>query len=195
MKKILMTVALMVVAVAASAQIYVGGSLGLSSTKAGYLDGTEEPDAYTQFHINPEVGYNLSDDLSVGIGLGYAYGKQGDRKTTSFEIAPYARWTFVRWSKVSLFLEGGLSYSFDKEKVEEEHGNVTVSEETKTGSFKIGVRPGLRVDLTDHIALMTRVGWLGYECIIPDGDDMNNGSRVGFDVSGENLTFGFLYTF
>ena len=30
---------------------------------------------------------------------------------------------------------------------------------------------------------------------MPDGDDMNNGSRFGLDVNGENLTFGLLYSF
>ena len=185
----------MVAAVAASAQVYIGGSLGVSSTKAPYRDGGVESDAVTKFHLNPEVGYNLDDKWAVGIGLGFDYGKQGDVKNTSFEIAPYARWTFARWNKVSLFLEGGLSYSFDKVKKEYEDDGETISKEEKKSYFKIGVKPGLRVDLTDHFALMTRLGWLGYTCTMPDGDDMNNGSSFGFDVSGENISFGVLYNF
>lgn len=188
-------VAFMVATVAASAQVYIGGGIGFSSEKEGYANGDEEPDAATKFHFNPEIGYNLSDKLAVGIGIGVDYGKQGDVKTTGFEVAPYARWTFVKWNRVSLFLEGGLAYGFDKTKREYEQGNETISEEEKNSYFKIGVKPGLRVDLTDHVALMTRVGWLGYECRMPDGEDMNNGSRFGLDVDGENLTFGLLYTF
>ena len=195
MKKVMLMVAFMVASVAASAQVYVGGGIGFSSEKEAYLDGTPEPDSLTKFHLTPEVGYNLSDNLAVGIGLGINYGKQGDTKNTGFEIAPYARWTFVKWNKVSLFLEGGLAYGFDKTKSEHESGNQTISTETKNAYFKIGVKPGLRVDLTDHVALMTRVGWFGYECTMPDGDDMNNGSRFGLDVDGENLTFGLLYSF
>ena len=188
-------VAFMVAAVAASAQVYIGGGIGFSSEKDGYRNGDPEPDAVTRFHLNPEVGYNLSDKLAVGIGLGVDYGKQGDTKTTGFEIAPYARWTFVKWNRVSLFLDGGLAYGFDKTKREYDNGHETVSTENKDAYFKIGVKPGLRVDITDHLAFMTRLGWFGYECIMPDGDDMNNGSRFGLDVNGENLTFGLLYSF
>lgn len=195
MKKVMLMVAFMVAAVAASAQVYIGGSLGVSSTKEPYRDGGVESDAVTKFRLNPEVGYNLDDKWAVGIGLGFDYGKQGDVKNTGFEIAPYARWTFARWNKVSLFLEGGLSYSFDKVKKEYEDDGETISKEEKTSYFKIGVKPGLRVDLTDHFALMTRLGWLGYTCTMPDGDDMNNGSSFGFDVSGENISFGVLYNF
>lgn len=195
MKKVMLMVAFMVAAVAASAQVYIGGGIGFSTEKAGYQNGDPEPDAVTRFHLNPEVGYNLSDKLAVGIGLGVDYGKQGDTKTTGFEIAPYARWTFVKWNRVSLFLDGGLAYGFDKTKREYDNGRETVSTENKDAYFKIGVKPGLRVDITDHLAFMTRLGWFGYECIMLDGDDMNNGSRFGLDVNGENLTFGLLYSF
>ena len=195
MKKVMLMVAFMVAAVAASAQVYIGGGIGFSTQKAGYQNGDPEPDAVTRFHLNPEVGYNLSDKLAVGIGLGVDYGKQGDTKTTGFEIAPYARWTFVKWNRVSLFLDGGLAYGFDKTKREYDNGRETVSTEKKDAYFKIGVKPGLRVDITDHLAFMTRLGWFGYECTMPDGDDMNNGSRFGLDVNGENLTFGLLYSF
>lgn len=196
MKKVMLMVAFMVAAVAASAQVYVGGGIGFSSEKDGYPNGGTEPDAETKFHFNPEVGYNLNDKWAVGLGLTFATYKPSDiKKTFSFEIAPYARWTFVKWNKVSLFLEGGLAYGFDKTKTDYTVGNRTETEEVKDSYFKIGVKPGLRVDITDHLAFMTRVGWFGYECTMPDGDDMNNGSRFGLDVDGENLTFGLLYSF
>ncbi len=196
MKKVMLMVAFMVATVAASAQVYIGGGIGFSSEKEGYANGDEEPDAATKFHFTPEIGYNLSDKLAVGLGLNFTTTKPNDDiKYFDFEIAPYARWTFVKWNRVSLFLEGGLAYGFNKEKEDIPSGNKTETVEKKDSYFKIGVKPGLRVDLTDHVALMTRVGWLGYECRMPDGEDMNNGSRFGLDVDGENLTFGVLYTF
>ena len=206
MKKVMLMVAFMVAAVAASAQVYIGGSLGVSSNKDYYADGDVEPDATVNFHFTPEIGYNLDENWAVGLGLTFDFTKNpvdedGDKvrgidpKYFGFEIAPYARWTFARWNKVSLFLEGGLAYGFDKMKWDEEVGNKTVTEENKKSYFKIGVKPGLRVDLTDHFAVMTRLGWLGYVCTMPDGDNMNNGQSFGFDLDGENISLGVIYSF
>lgn len=50
--------AFVVASVAASAQIYVGGSLGFESSKEN-----KDADALTSFSILPEVGYNLSDKI------------------------------------------------------------------------------------------------------------------------------------
>lgn len=206
MKKVMLMVAFMVAAVAASAQVYIGGSLGVSSTKAPYPDGGVEQDATVNFHFTPEIGYNLDENWAVGLGLTfdftkYPVGEDGDqlpgidRKKFGFEIAPYARWTFARWNKVSLFLEGGLAYGFNKDKWDVKAGDETVTKEDKESYFKIGVRPGLRVDLTDHFAVMSRVGWLGYVCTMPDGDNMNNGQSFGFDLDGENISLGVIYSF
>ena len=207
MKKVMLMVAFMVAAVAANAQVYIGGSLGVSSDKVPYADGSKEPESTVNFHFTPEIGYNLDENWAVGLGLTfdftkYPVGADGDqlpgidRKKFGFEIAPYARWTFARWNKVSLFLEGGLAYGFDKNKWDETDGrNETVTVEDKESYFKIGVKPGLRVDLTDHFAVMTRLGWLGYTCTMPDGDNMNNGQSFGFDLDGENISLGVIYSF
>ena len=55
MKKILMTMAAAFVAVTMSAQVYLGGSIGVGSVKLGNAD------AETQFKIVPEFGYNIND--------------------------------------------------------------------------------------------------------------------------------------
>lgn len=71
----------------------------------------------------------------------------------------------------------------------------TASVETKNSSFYIGIRPGVKVNLTGKLALITKVGWLGYKCIMPDGDGMKNGSEFGLELNGEDLSFGLQYTF
>lgn len=50
----------MLVAIAASAQVYVGGQVGLWRNT---------DDNHSKFSIAPEVGYNLSDKWAVGIGI------------------------------------------------------------------------------------------------------------------------------
>ena len=66
MKKVLMTLAVAFVAVAANAQVYVGGNVGIASSKSGNGDNV------TTYKVLPEVGYNINKtgqlvQLSVGV--------------------------------------------------------------------------------------------------------------------------------
>ena len=65
MKKVMMTLVAAMITVAASAQVYVGGSLGIGSVKLGAND------AKTSFKIVPEIGYNIKDACAVGWAVGY----------------------------------------------------------------------------------------------------------------------------
>jgi hypothetical protein len=107
MKKIMMTLAAVAVAATMNAQVYLGGTLGFTSTKAD----TEGAKATTNFEIKPEVGYNLDENWAVGIALGFSSTKAGDADAvTTFEVAPYARYTFAKLDKVNFFLDGEVSY-------------------------------------------------------------------------------------
>lgn len=64
MKKILMTLAVAFVAVAANAQVYVGGSLGVASSEI--LGG----DDVTTYQVLPEIGYNINNNWAIGTVLG-----------------------------------------------------------------------------------------------------------------------------
>ena len=65
MKKVLMTLAVAFVAVAANAQVYVGGNVGIASSKSGNGDNV------TTYKVLPEVGYNINKDWAVGTTLGF----------------------------------------------------------------------------------------------------------------------------
>lgn len=93
MKKIVLVCIVAIMATAAQAQIYVGGTLGFSSVK------TENSDAElktTTIKLLPEIGYELDENWSIGTVVGYQYSKTGDLKTNTFTIAPYARYSFCR---------------------------------------------------------------------------------------------------
>ena len=53
MKKIMLSLAMALVSVCASAQVYIGGTAGISSNKIG--DG----DSKTAYTLMPEIGYQL----------------------------------------------------------------------------------------------------------------------------------------
>ena len=64
MKKIFMSMAAMVVAISASAQVYVGGGVGISSTKVG--DG----DSKLSYKFVPEIGYQFNKNWEAGLSVG-----------------------------------------------------------------------------------------------------------------------------
>ena len=100
MKKILLSFAVACVSLAASAQGYVGGSVGIASSK------TDGSDAVTTYQFLPEIGVNLDENWSIGTVVGWGKGDpvqyEGESRNY-FKIAPYARYTFVHSKYVNAF--------------------------------------------------------------------------------------------
>lgn len=184
MKKIMMTLAAVAVAATMNAQVYLGGGIGLGTTS---YDGDSE----TFFKIIPEIGYNLDENWAVGLTIGYgettskvknAAGVRVTDKVKNFTIAPYARYTFAKFDKVNLFVDGTVGYEYNK------------IGEVKINSFSIGFKPGVAVNLNEKLSFVAHVGFLGYENEKVKGDDKSTNS-FGFDLSGNNLSFGVYYNF
>ena len=102
MKKIMLSLAMALVSVCASAQVYIGGTAGISSNKIG--DG----DSKTAYTLMPEIGYEFNNKWEAGLEIGI---KKGDvcelrevREATTFIVAPYVRYTAVEpsWLTSSL---------------------------------------------------------------------------------------------
>ena len=145
MRKSLLAIVFAMVAMAGSAQIYVGGSLGLNSSG-------NETSKSSSFSLAPEVGYELSDVLSVGATVSLSANsskiKGIDYKDSSFSwgISPYARYTFLKSGKFSCFVDGGLSLAGGKH---------------RDFSFGIFAEPGIALAVTENISLISHLGNLG----------------------------------
>ena len=180
MKKIMMTLAALAVAATMNAQVYVGGGIGFSTA-------SNDGNSATNFKIIPEIGYNLDENLAVGISFGYSQNetKINGVKTTNkeFEISPYLRYTFLKLDKVNVFFDGGLTY-----KHEDQAG-------TKTNTFGIGIKPGVAVNLNEKLSFVTHFGWLGYTNSKLDVDGAKATNAFGLDLDGRSLTFGLYYNF
>ncbi len=181
MKKVMMTLVAAMITVAASAQVYVGGSLGIGSVKLGAND------AKTSFKIVPEIGYNINDEWAVGLAIGYQQGecKLGkadylqETEMKLFGVNPYVRNTFVRTKYVNVFVDGGLTYQTIKD----------------FGSdFQIGLKPGVAVNFNDKLSFVAHIGFIGYETFSPKGDGKSS-NTVGVDLDGNNITFGLYWNF
>jgi hypothetical protein len=186
MKKILLLAVVMFASLNASAQFYVGGSVGFGSVKP--IGGS---DSEFIFKILPEIGYNLNDQWAVGATLGYqkgvlALGSGAENidaqytlsKTELFTIAPYARYTAIEWDMVKLFLDGGMAFGSYKD----------------AGTYiNVGIRPGVAICLTDEVSFVAHLGFFGFENYSPKGGG-NSGSTFGVDFSN-NCSFGVYFNF
>jgi len=180
MKKLFSLIAVAFVAMSVNAQVYVGGSLGIDAWSSQKNAGDRSE---TTFTILPEVGYNLNDEWAVGTVIGYVSDKWvgvNGISESAFTFNPYARYTYLKAGKVSLFVDGGVDF--------------TTASKADWNELAIGLKPGLAVSLSDNISFVSHLGFIGYDVLNPDGDD-NNTSKFGLDLNGNNLTFGLYFNF
>lgn len=168
MKKFLMTMAAMFVTVVASAQVYVGGGIGLGVTTVDHVDGS-----VFSWKVMPEIGYQFNEKWDAGLSIGFQ-GVQDGAKT--FEIAPYARYSVYNAKLVDFFIEGTVAYKHVSD------------DDADADAFAIGFRPGIKVNLSEHFDFVSKIGFLGFERV----DKVNN---FGFNFDGTNIQLGLLYKF
>ena len=186
MKKLLLGLIVLVgVSTSATAQdvgqIWVGGSVGFVSSKP------KGGDAATTYKILPEFGYVISDNLGLGVRLGYAHLEGSSAKlngvtivgdeANAFTVSPFVRYSFLKGDIGGLFLDGGVGYTYLKEKGYDE----------KTNLFEVGFRPGVAVNVSDQIAFTGKFGFLGYQHL-KEGDAKTN--AFGFDIDLSQIELG-----
>ena len=196
MKKIFVMAVMAAATLTANAQWWAGGSFALDFS-------SNANDNMTTFEIAPEVGYNLSDKWSVAVALGFGTSNNSavnawdgtaqagtsatDESTMTgmktgeslnyFKIAPYVRYSFVKWDKVSIFADGGVGFK--------------VYNQDRGNSINVGIAPGIAFTPTQKLSLVARIGGIGYQ---KDSEKHGDGSKffIGF---ANNISFGAYYNF
>lgn len=194
MKKLFLSLIVAICSLAASAQVYVGGQVGLwRNTDANH----------TSFNLAPELGYKLSNQWELGLSIGFAHNYYDGTKVNGFEVDPYVRYTVAKAGPVSFFLDGGFGFATAKAK----------RGDWKSDSFnqwQIGIKPGVKVSLSKKVDFIASMGFLGYR----DNDDVKvtgigdlndfvedaipsvyGEKGFGFDFKTSNLKFGLIYNF
>lgn len=172
MKKIFLMAFMAICAVSANAQLWVGGNLGYD------YDSNFGGEKVHALSISPEVGYNLSDKWAIACDLDYVFGKVvDDFKIHTFTVNPYVRYTFAKSGIASFFVDGGIEGGFQK-----------VEDLDATGIFGIGVQPGLALQVSKKVCLVTKLGYLGYR-------HTEDRDQFGFGVNNETISFGAYYAF
>lgn len=161
-------------------KIWVGGSVGLESSK---VKGSERT---TSYNLMPELGYNMTDNMGLGIRLGYVHNEDmwGTEKvkTDGFAVNPFVRYSFLKGDLGGLFVDGGVGYEYSKNK----------STSTKTHEMEVGFRPGVSLNISDKVALTGRFGFLGYQ-YEKEGDTKTNTFGFDFDLRQVQLGVNILF--
>lgn len=175
MKKILTLILLAFMSMTASAQSYLGGSLGL---------GYDFDSKSVNFTLSPEFGYNLNSKWAVGGTLTYSY--QGEQEVNIFALQPYARYTFAKVAdnKLHFFCDGTVGF-----------GLIAAKHEDTGALWQIGFRPGMSYSLNNHWSIVAHLGFLGYNGANEEAQDIGYHNRFGFDFGSLNLSFGVYYSF
>lgn len=151
MKKVILSLALMVAAASASAQWYVGAGLTLDSNPSSATEKksttgsttttteTTGTDKDFDFSIAPEIGYCITDKFCVGMTLTMGSGKADDNqeitstngasssitKDSKWEVRPYAQYYYKSFGKVNAYLQGGFYVGGDKSSTTSESWDAT----------------------------------------------------------------------
>lgn len=175
MKKILTFIVLTLISISASAQSYIGGSLGL---------GYDFDDKSVDFTLSPEYGYSLNSKWAIGGTLTYSY--LGAYEVNVFALQPYARYTFAKVAdnKLHFFCDGTFGF-----------GLVGAKDEDTGALWQVGFKPGMSYSFNDHWSIVAHLGFLGYNGANEEAQDLGYNNNIGFDFGSLNLSFGVYYSF
>lgn len=179
MKKLVIICVLATFAMAAKAQFYAGGSIGLSavSTKQD-----RESHTSSTYMVTPEIGYRFNRIFSAGVsgGVSYTVFGGGDDVAT-YNVSPYVRTTFAHVRCVDFFADATAFYQRER------------SGDTRTAvnGWGVALNPGLLVNLSDHLQLMGRTTVFQYTKFKEEPFAVK---QVGFFLPA-TLSIGMIYQF
>ncbi|MGV3761873.1 outer membrane beta-barrel protein [Parapedobacter sp.] len=160
MKKLFLTLtAAAAVTFAANAQTekgktILGGNVAYDHTSVKDVDGSEQ-----SFSIIPSVGVFVSDNVAVGLGIGYAWNQEDDgtdkAQVGEFSAAPFAR----------LYKGNGDFKFFGQLSVPMGWGNTKFNDDKVSNTERYGVElaPGFAYFPTDKIGIEFSVRGLYYQ--------------------------------
>ena len=137
MKKIFASLAAVLVSVAMSAQIYVGGGFDFTSK-----------DNSNVLTLSPEVGYVLNENLAIGGVVDFSADFDAF-DAFNLAVKPYARYTFLKAGNFSLFADGVVDLNY----------NGGAKEFKFQGVY---VQPGCAYAINEKFTLAAHMGKIGY---------------------------------
>ena len=169
----------------AKGDMFISGQVGFGSDSTG--DSKDN-----SFTLAPRVAYFVSENIAVGVKLGYTSTKSEDLgmddvKTNMLEVGAMARYYFTPAAKFSLFGELGANFNTNKW----EQG----AAESDSAGFGVNVGPGINYFVSNNFAIEAGWGALGYNTNDNGGNGAESTDSFGLNVNMEAITFGLVYKF
>ncbi len=182
MKKFILSAAAVMLCAVASAQIWVGGTVGYSSES--YY---RKLDKQTVAILRPQVGYSINENWDAG-GIVELKNKETHAEGNKFnyEIKAFGHWNFKHEGNFHLFLNAELGFGMLSPE-----GYVQ-----KHLGFEVG--PGMKYNVSEHFTVAAMFNGLSYTHFWKGKQDAyNHCEKNQFDlgVNGEALKFAIYYQF
>lgn len=197
------------------AKKFIGGRISLNGNNNSYLDTVAKRGEHGfKIQIMPNYGYFIKDNLVVGANLNlginnssstYGYINFPPDQTYKSHSIIYGIGGFARYYKkitdnFLFFLNGGISYSYETERIEQTtytHPVLPV-QEILTNNISFGAYPGLVYFITPKLGIEAGLGNLNYNISSSKNKTILNGNKTVSDSYGINLntlSFGLSYYF
>lgn len=171
--------------------VFINGAIGFGSTKTGDFKTND-------FVVAPKAGYFVTDNIAVGVALGYESSKLDfgtDLTNSTFSVGAFGRYYFTPASKFSLFGELGLNYnSYDNEYAVDLDG-MLFPVDSKGNGFEVRVAPGVNYFIAKNFALEASFGVLSYDTTKPDADGAEKTNSFNFGLDTRDIRLGLVYKF
>ena len=151
------------------ALVSIGGEIGYSysSDLEDIAYGPLE-NITSRYLINPSIGYFLTNNIELGIGLGFSHttnetkGENADseNKQNIFSISPFGRYYNYFNEDLGLFLELNLLYGFGNS--ENVYRSVTKTNNDVT-NYSVKLNPGLFYYISNTILISASINVLDYQ--------------------------------
>lgn len=193
MKKVIIIAALAIAsfANAQKGSILVAGEVGFGSTsKFEDLNTGVSNYSTSTFAFAPRVGYQFSDNMTVGLDLGFGNATRQSTSTSSeLKMDKTRIGAFLRYAKSlggAFSLYGDLAIGSQSTKFS---SNAPGSTSTKYTGMYLGITPSVAIDLKKGFWLNFSFGGLNYESQKGDWTNAENGSSFGLTL-GQQMNIG-----
>ncbi len=190
--RLLLVLVFSLAAVTVNAQIFVGGSVSLSSNVIKTDDtGIITDRSVFSLALSPKAGFFVSEKMAIGSEL--YLGRSVDKLTqtsessstiSSFGISPFMRYYPVSWKRFSMFgqVNCGVQFASLKNK-----SAGTLIDDINRTNFYTSLYPGLAFDVNERFSLETTLSFLGFSYSFTKMEDGTEVTKTsGFNM-GANL--------
>jgi outer membrane protein len=210
MKKIVLILSLsFTVSILTQAQTFIGGSFSFDKdggvTKTTPTNGTTtttDNTKTTDFSMNPQLGFFMSEKIAAGIGINFGHEKSifpnsNEDVINSFGIAPFMRYYFADFNNFRMFATTTLGFNTSSEK---NTVSGTTTDGPKINTIGLSIQPSVSYAASEKIHLEAGLNFMNFgfstsatKTENPAGETVvrNNSFDLGFN-SQTLFTTGFI---